>query len=96
MSNDALYLLIQSLGAQVLEHQRNPSGSLAILMSETLKFRDKLKEETGQILTVEDTRRALDGLEQCLDGRPMPSGLTPEQQLLAQIWLDRLTLFKGK
>ncbi len=96
MSNDALYLLIQSLGAQVLEHQHNPSGSLAILMSETLKFRDKLKEETGQILTVEDTRRALDGLEQCLDGRPMPSGLTPEQQLLTQIWLDRLTLFKGR
>ncbi len=96
MSNDALYLLIQSLGSQVLEHQTNPSGTVAILMSEAIKFRDKLKAETGEIFTVEDTRRALDGLQECLDGRPMPKGLSSEQQALAQIWFDRLTLFKNK
>lgn len=96
MSNDALYLLIQSLGSQVLEHRANPSGTVAILMTEALKFRDKLKEETGQVLTVEDTRRALDGLQECLDGKPIPEGLTSEQRALTQIWLDRLTLFRGR
>ncbi|MEW6049492.1 MAG: hypothetical protein AB1644_00260 [Candidatus Zixiibacteriota bacterium] len=93
MSDDALYLLLQSLGAQVLEGRTNPTGTVAILMSETLKFRDKLKAETGMILTVDDTRLALDGLESLLNEREIPPGLTSEQRMLAQIWFDRLTLF---
>ncbi len=96
MSNQSLNLLIQSLGSQILEHWTNPSATVAILMTEALKFRDKLKDETGQIFTVEDTRRSLDGLQDCLDGKPIPTELTPEQRALTQIWFDRLTLFKGR
>ena len=96
MSDDALYLLLQSLGAQVLEGRMNPTGTVAILMSETLKFRDKLRSETGMILTVDDTRLALDGLESLMNEKELPSGLTSEQRTLAQIWFDRLTLFNKK
>lgn len=95
MWDDELRLLMQSLGISVLESQANPTGAVAMLISETVKFRDKLKEETGDILTVADTRAALDALENYLSGRPLPKELTPEQKALAQIWVDRLTVFNS-
>lgn len=87
-------MLIQSLGGQIVEGQINPRGAVAMLISETVRFRDKLMEETEQILTVEDTRVALDTLEGCLKGKEIPDHLTDEQKLLTQIWIDRLTIFK--
>jgi hypothetical protein len=95
MWDDELRLLMQSLGISVLESQANPTGAVAMLISETVKFRDKLKEETGDILTVADTRAALDALENYLNGQPFPKELTPEQKALAQIWVDRLTVFNS-
>ena len=95
MWDDELRLLMQSLGISVLESQANPTGAVAMLISETVKFRDKLKEETGDILTVADTRAALDALENYLNGQPLPKELTPEQKVLAQIWIDRLTVFNS-
>jgi hypothetical protein len=95
MWDDELKLLMQSLGVSVLENQTNPTGAVAVLISETVKFRDKLKDETGEILTVADTRAALDALEDYLNGRPFPKELTPEQKALAQIWIDRLTVFNS-
>ncbi len=64
-----------------------------MLITETLKFRDKLKADTGQALTVTDTRAALDALEVYLKTNKLPDDLTPEQNALAQIWIDRLTIF---
>jgi len=95
MWDDELKLLMQSLGISVLENQTNPTGAVAMLISETVKFRDKLKDETGEILTVADTRAALDALENYLNGKPLPDDLTPEQKALVQIWIDRLTLFNS-
>ncbi len=95
MYDDQLQLLMNSLGAALLERQANPTGAVAMLISETVKFRDKLKEETGATLTVGDTRTALDALEAYLHGRPLPEDLTPEQKLLVQIWIDRLTVFRS-
>ena len=93
MYEEELQLLFESLGALVLEKQANPTGTVAMLISETVKFRDKLKNETGEILTVADTRTALDALENYLNGRPFPKELTPGQKALEQIWIDRLTMF---
>ena len=95
MRDDELKLLMQSLGVSVLESQVNPTGAVAMLISETVKFRDKLKEETGDILTVADTRAALDALENYLNGQLLPDDLTPEQKALVQIWIDRLTVFNS-
>ena len=95
MSADSLKLLMQSLGETIVPHHADPRGVVSILVTETLRFRDKLKDETGAVFTVEDTRIALGGLETALAGNPIPSGLTPEQRSLAQIWFDRLTTFKS-
>jgi len=93
--DDELKLLMQSLGASILESQANPTGAMAMLISETVKFRDKLKEETGEVLTVGDTHAALDALEDYLKGHAFSNDLTPEQKALVQIWIDRLTMFKS-
>ncbi len=94
MPDKDIRLLIQAFGSQLFEKESDPSPTVAVLISETVKFRDKLKEETGDILTVADTQAALDSLEKHLNDEPLPENLTPEQKALAQIWIDRLTLFK--
>ena len=94
MREAELRLLIESLGAQILESHVNPTGALAVLISETLKFRDQLRRDTGTVLSVDDTRKALDSLEAYLKGKGIPAGLTAEQNALLQLYIDRLTLFK--
>lgn len=96
MSDDAFSLLIRTLGEQMFARESDPMGVVAILISETIRFRDKLKDAAGIVLTVEDTRIALDALEGHLGGQPLPASLTAEQQNLAQIWIDRLTMFRSR
>jgi len=93
MLDDELKFLIQSLGSSITSGQSDPTGTVAMLISETVKFRDKLKENTGQILTVGDTRVTLDALHDYLKGNPVPETLTPRQNALLKIWIDRLTIF---
>jgi len=89
-------LLLESMGDS-LDVQNQQTGEVVnILTQETIKFRDKLKDDTGEILTVQDTRTALDAFLEHLAGNPIPSSLSPEQKALTQIWIDRLTIFSGK
>lgn len=94
MSDDEFKLLLKSFGGPMLDGKPDAAAVLRSLVKDTIQFRDKLKEETGQVLTVEDTRVALDALETHLQGEKFPSGLTPEQKALAQIFIDRVVLFK--
>ncbi len=94
MPDDDFRLLIKSLGGQMFEGKPDTNSVLASLIKDTIQFRDKLKEETGLVLTVEDTRLALDALETHLQGQKFPKNLTPEQKALAQIFIDRVVLFK--
>jgi hypothetical protein len=84
---------MESLGVDMLKDRQNARRVMNILSEETVKFRDKLKEETGTILTVGDTRAALEGLERHFEGKPLPGELTSEQKALVQIWIDRLEVF---
>ncbi|MDD3732377.1 MAG: hypothetical protein PHU88_08395 [candidate division Zixibacteria bacterium] len=93
MNNEQLKLLMKSLGEQIFENSTNPTGTVAMLISETVKLRDKLKDETGYILTVSDTQTALNALEKMLKKEAVTEKLSSEQKLLAQIWYDRLTIF---
>lgn len=95
MADDDIRLLIEALGGQ-LQQQSNPAGTVAMLITETVRFRDKLKKETGTILTVQDTRIALDSLEQYLAGKKLPDTLTAEQMALVRIYIDRITLFRDE
>ncbi len=86
---------MESLGVELLKDRQNINRITNLLSEETIKFRDKLKDETGTILTVGDTRIALQGLEKHLDGEALPRDLTPEQKALLRIWIDRLEVFGG-
>jgi hypothetical protein len=92
---DNIVMLLKSLGGQIVPDHQDPSGTVSMLISETVRFRDKLMDETGETLTVEDTRLALDALEHYLEYKALPDGLTSEQKALAQIYVDRLTVFGG-
>ena len=94
MSDDELKMVIQVLGSGLAEDEDEVNRIVQILVTETLKFRDKLKEDVGIILTVADTQAALGALDEALEGAPLAKELTSEQKALAQIYLDRLTLFK--
>ena len=94
MPDDEYRLLIKSLGGQMFEQHPEAGTVLKDLIQDTIHFRDKLKEDTGQTLTVEDACVALDALKTHLQGEKFPTGLTPEQKALAQIFIDRVVLFK--
>lgn len=99
MSEDDLKLLMDSLGAQIFKNQslksNTPQGEVVrTLVRETLKFRDKLKSETGYTITVDDTQCALHALETHLNNEKFPKDLSPEQKALAQILIDSIVLFK--
>ena len=84
---------MDSMSCQLGEDGVESVQVVNVLIKETVKFRNKLKEETGNFLTVGDTRVALEALGQHLDGEKLPQDITPEQRALTQIWIDRLTLF---
>ncbi|UCC43076.1 MAG: hypothetical protein JSU65_07945 [Candidatus Zixiibacteriota bacterium] len=88
MDDDYLQLIravSQSLG------RTDPTAVTEMLISETVKFRDRLKEKTGRILTVADTRAALDALEVYIRDSRMPDGLTWTQKELTGAFVDRLS-----
>jgi len=92
MSDEDIQLLLKSLGQQIVTD--NGAGEvLKMLVRETLKFRDKLKQERNATLTVADTRLALEALEKYLQDEAWDSSLTSEQAALLQIWIDSITLF---
>ena len=93
VSTEQLRLLMESMGVDMLKDRQNSKRVMNLLSEETVKFRDKLKEDTGTILTVGDTRTALQALEEHLKGGALPRDLTPEQKALVQIWIDRLEVF---
>lgn len=96
MSDEDLRLLFQSLGTQVLEKENDISGTLSALMSETVRFRKKLKEDMGTVLSIDDTRMALEGLESHLKEEKLSDEMTSEQKTLAMILYDRITIFRNK
>jgi hypothetical protein len=92
ITEEQLRLLVDSITSQAADRDRAKKVA-NMLIRETVRFRDKLKQDTGEILTVGDTRIALKALDQHLNGLDLPADLTPEQKALTQIWIDRLTLF---
>ena len=92
-TEEQVRLLIDSMRGYFDNGSDRTGQVVNTLIRETVKFRDKLKEDTGDILTVGDTRVALVALGCHLDGKDQPGNLTPEQKALTRIWIDRLTLF---
>ncbi len=66
------------------------TGMVQILIDETLKYRDMLRDDTGEMLSVGDTRAALDALEDHLRDRAPTPDLTVVQQVLFERWKKAL------
>lgn len=73
-----------------------PERIAEILSEETLKLREKLKAESGKILSVGDTQMALDALNDYMQGKPVPNILTKEQKQLVDMWIARLEQLRSK
>jgi len=93
MTDDRWRLLLESMSNDLVPAGQDAMKVVHSLMQETIKFRDKLLQETGVTLTVEDTRAALEILEARLKTSEPEGKYTSEQKMLAQIFVDRLTLF---
>ena len=65
-------------------------GMVQILIEETLVYRDMLRGDTGETLTVGDTRAALDALEDHLRDQIPSIELTKIQQVLFERWKKAL------
>lgn len=68
----------------------DPTPALAILIHETVRLRDQLKDDTGRVLTVADTKAALVALTAWLSGRIPEEPLSNDQQALLKAWQSRL------
>lgn len=79
-----------------LKELRDQTGMVRILIDETIKYRDELKAETGTVLTVADTRLALDALEDHLRERPTGVQLTEHQGILLKRWLDKIAALQER
>jgi len=90
MADDAFLKHFQQL---VNDSHEDTSTILNLLINETVTYSDKLKEDTGIILTVEDTDVALNALDAHLKGEP-PHRLNDVQRTLFGLWLKRLKLLR--
>jgi len=87
MANDQLKDLFK-----LFSRGDDPAGTVAVLVNETVKLRDALKQESGRVLTVGDTRAALEVLKDWLSGRLPSVELTADQATLLKAWQKRLLL----
>jgi hypothetical protein len=71
-------------------HQDNPTPTLAVLIHETVKLRDQLKNDTGRVLSVGDTEAALAALTRWLSGQLPEEPLSDDQRALLEAWRSRL------
>ena len=62
----------------------------SILVSSTLRYRDRLKEELAIIVTVEDVRAALDWLLEAMRTKQLPETNNAVRLDLLKIWLGEL------
>ena len=69
-----------------LKELDDQTGMVDVLIAETLEYRDMLMEDTGETLTVGDTKAALDALEDHLGDGSQNCDLTNTQQILFERW----------
>ncbi len=69
-----------------LKELDDQTGMVDILIAETLEYRDILMEDTGETLSVGDTKAALDALEDHLGDGNETDDLTNTQHILLERW----------
>ena len=88
MTKDPLKDSLDSIFGKAPE---DPTGTVKILIDETLAYRDRLKEDSDYTLTVEDTRLALDALQAYVTGKQFDGTLDDTQKALLAVWIEKLS-----
>ena len=85
---------IRALFEKVSEHfvaaDEGTRGMFKMLVATALKYRDTLAQTTGHVLTVAETRAALDAFMQTLKDRRIPEDLDKRVHTLVILWLEEL------
>jgi hypothetical protein len=75
-----------------------PTESFAVLgklIRLTLDYRDRLAAETGEILTVEETRRGISAYLEAIESEKIPPGLNKKIEGLVLLWLKHINGISG-
>ena len=78
----------------ILENNKNASVEtieiLKKLIDCTIEYRDKLKAKTGEILTVGETRQAVDIYLEAVEVERLRGDLEPKIDRLVKYWLTKI------
>lgn len=78
----------------VLESNKNASAEtidiLRKLIDYTIKFRDETMAKTGEILTVGETRQAVDIYLEAVETERLRTDLEPKIEQLVKYWLSKI------
>jgi len=80
-------------GELLFEQGEISSESMAVLgklIRLTIDYRDKLKSETGEILTVQETKKATIAYVAALRDGVIPEGLDEKIRNLVRLWLKEI------
>lgn len=85
---------IQRYLASILREKESLSSEeMAVfgkLIRLTVEYRDRRKAENNDILTVEETKRALEAYEKALKDNKMPDGIDEKIRGLVKLWLKKI------
>jgi len=85
---------IQRYLASILREEESLSSEeMAVfgkLIRLTVEYRDRRKAENNDILTVEETKRALEAYEKALKDNKMPDGIDEKIRGLVKLWLKKI------
>ena len=85
--------LKEIFGEFLSDGQYIPADALNLLgrlIRLTIEFRDRLKADTGEIVTVDDTIQALDAYKTACKTKNIPDGLNDKSQGLVSFWLENI------
>ena len=90
MDESDIHKLFMRVAGQAGDVPEDAEKVFAILVSSTLCYRDRLKEDLGIAVTVEDVRSALDWLLESMRTRRLPETNNAVRLDLVKIWLEEL------
>ncbi len=90
MDESDISKLLMSIAGNVGRVPDDVRAVFSILVSTTLGYRDRVKNEWGLVVTVEDVRVALGCLEEALTTKKLPSTNDAVRLELVKLWLDGL------
>lgn len=90
MNDEEVETLFQAVGGTMPNAAPEVRQVFSLLVSSTLRYRDRMKEQAGIIVTVEDVRVTLDSLVQVLHTRIVPHQNHAIRANLLTLWLEEL------